>query len=263
VTAIEFGVLPVDELYAGALFFPFERASEVLHTWSALVQQELPDELMTWCTLFHFPPIPEVPAFARGRSFAVVMGAYLGTEAEGRDLLRPLRDLGPERDSFAVVPPVVLGDLAMDPLDPLPGRSGHELVGELPADAVDAVLAAVGPGSGRGETLTMLQFRQMGGALGRETPGAGARATLPGAISMFAFGVVPDPALEPAAHEAVTDVELALLPHRVGHYPNFVEEPADAGAFFEPERWARLREIKTCYDPDDLLVGNHHIPPAE
>ena len=31
VTAIEFAVHPVDELYAGALFFPFEGASEVLH----------------------------------------------------------------------------------------------------------------------------------------------------------------------------------------------------------------------------------------
>ena len=36
VTAIEFAVHPVDELYAGALFFPFERASELLHTWNAL-----------------------------------------------------------------------------------------------------------------------------------------------------------------------------------------------------------------------------------
>src|SRR5688500_3329356 len=33
VTAIEFAVHPVDELYAGALFFPFERADEMLHTW--------------------------------------------------------------------------------------------------------------------------------------------------------------------------------------------------------------------------------------
>jgi FAD/FMN-containing dehydrogenase len=31
VTAIEFAVHPVDELYAGALFFRFERASDVLH----------------------------------------------------------------------------------------------------------------------------------------------------------------------------------------------------------------------------------------
>src|SRR3954463_11482765 len=103
VTAIEFAVYPVDELYAGALFFPFERAGEVLHTWSALLPT-LPDELMSWASLMHFPPIPDVPAFARGRSFAVVMAAHLGSEAEARTLLRPLRDLGPARDTFATVP---------------------------------------------------------------------------------------------------------------------------------------------------------------
>src|SRR3954466_15649419 len=92
VTAIEFSVIPVDELYAGALFFPFERASDVLHTWSALLPS-LPDELMSWASLLHFPPLPAVPAFARGRSYAVVMAAFLGDEADGRELLRPLRDL--------------------------------------------------------------------------------------------------------------------------------------------------------------------------
>ena len=126
VTAIEFAVHPVDELYAGALFFPFERSSEVLHTWSELLPT-LPDELMSWASLMHFPPIPDVPAFARGRSFAVVMAAFLGSEAEGRALLRPLRELGPARDTFAMVPPVVLGDLAMDPLDPVPFHLTHQL----------------------------------------------------------------------------------------------------------------------------------------
>jgi FAD/FMN-containing dehydrogenase len=263
VTAIEFVVHPVDELYAGALFFPFERASEVLHAWSALTEGDLPDELMSWASLLHFPPIPDVPAFARGRSFAVVMAAFLGDESEGKALLRPLRELGPVRDSFATVPPVVLGDLAMDPLDPLPMHSGHELLRELPAQTIDAILAAVGPGSGRGETLTMLQFRQMGGALARETPGAGARATLPGEISMFTLGVVPDETAEAEVRAAVADVESALLPHRAGHYPNFVEEPADASTFFDAETWARLRAIKARYDDTDLFAGNHHIPPAD
>ncbi len=261
VTAIEFAVHPVDELYAGALFFPLERASEVLHAWSAL-QGGLPDELMSWASLLHFPPIPDVPAFARGRSFAVAMAAFLGSEAEGAALLRPLRDLGPARDTFATVPPVVLGDLAMDPLDPLPARSGHALLDALPERAIDAILAAVGPGSGRSETLTMLQFRQMGGALAREEPDAGARATLPGEISMFTVGVAPDDASETEVRAAVADVEAAVRPHRVGHYANFVEEPADASTFFAPAVWARLRAIKARYDADDLFIGNHHIPPA-
>jgi FAD/FMN-containing dehydrogenase len=80
VTSIEFAVHPVDELYAGALFFPFERADDVLHTWNAL-RNELPDELMSWASLLHFPPIPDVPAFARGRSFAVVMASRLTSPA--------------------------------------------------------------------------------------------------------------------------------------------------------------------------------------
>ena len=33
VTAIEFSLLPITELYAGALFFPYERAGEVLEAW--------------------------------------------------------------------------------------------------------------------------------------------------------------------------------------------------------------------------------------
>jgi FAD/FMN-containing dehydrogenase len=261
VTAIEFAVHPVDELYAGAMFFPFERSSEVLHTWSALLPT-LPDELMSWASLIHFPPIPDVPAFARGRSFAVVMAAYLGTESDGRSLLRPLRDLGPARDTFAMVPPVVLGDLAMDPLDPLPIHLTHQLLDALPPETIDELIAKVGPGSGRGETVTLLQFRHMGGALARETPGAGARATLPGEVSMMALGVVLDEAADAAVRSALADIGAAVLPHQAGHYPNFVEEPADASRFFEPHVWDRLREIKALYDPGDLFAGNHHIPPA-
>jgi hypothetical protein len=261
VTAIEFAVHPVDELYAGAMFFPFERASEVLHKWTALLPS-LPDELMSWASVIHFPPIPDVPAFARGRSFAVVMAAFLGSETEGRSLLRPLCDLGPARDTFAMVPPVVLGDLAMDPLDPLPFHLTHANLDRLPGETIDELMAKVGPRSGRGPTVTMLQFRHLGGALAREAPGAGARATLPGEVCMLALGVVPDEPSDTAVRAALADIDAAVRPHRVGDYPNFVEGPADASSFFEPHVWARLREVKAGYDPTDLFAGNHHIPPA-
>src|ERR687886_286351 len=232
VTAIEFAVHPVDELYAGAMFFPFERSSEVLHAWRELLPS-LPDELMSWASVMHFPPIPDVPAFARGRSFAVIMAAYLGEEPDGRALLRRVRELGPERDTFAMVPPVVLGDLAMDPLDPVPFHLTHQLVDELPASAVDELVAKVGPESGRGPTVTILQLRHMGGAMARRAPGAGARATLPGEVCVMALGAVFDPAADVAVRDALADVDAAVLPHRAGDYPNFVETPVDARAFFE------------------------------
>jgi FAD/FMN-containing dehydrogenase len=261
VTAIEFGVVEVDELYAGALFFPFERSAEVLHTWNT-VRHSFPDELMSWASLLHFPPIPDVPAFARGNSYAVVMAAYLGSEAEGASLMQPLRELGAERDTFASVPPIVLADLAMDPLDPVPFQSTSALLDELPADGMKDLLAAAGPESGRGPTVTMLQLRQMGGALSRVTPTAGARATLPGDVSVFALGAVLDEPMHEAVDAALKAVDAAVRPYRTGYYPNFVEEPADASNFFDATTWARLQAVKAAYDPADIFVGNHHIPPA-
>ena len=262
VTAIEFAVYPVEELYAGAMFFPFERASEVLHTWRELLPT-FPDELMTWANILHFPPLPEVPEPFRGASFVIVMGAYLGEEADGRNLLRQIRDLGPELDTFAMVPPIELGELAMDPPDPLPATSGHELLKELPASLIDEFLSIAGPDSDSGASLTLFNLRHMGGALARKSPGAGARATLPGEVSLFTLAVVEDDEAAQAADSRIARLMAAAQPYRAGHYPNFVEEPADASGFFDAETWARLREVKAAYDPQDLFKGNHYIPPAE
>jgi FAD/FMN-containing dehydrogenase len=260
VTAIEFAVYPVAELYAGVMFFPFERTSEVLHAWRELLPA-LPEELMTWASLLQFPDLPEIPEDVRGGSFAVVFAAFLGSEADGRELMRPVRELGPAMDTFGMVPPIALADMAMDPPDPLPFLSAHQLVGDLPAQAVDDLVAAAGPASG--SPLAMVQLRHMGGALARTEPGAGARATLPGTVSLFALGLVEDEASAVAVEESLEAVDGALRRQRVGDYPNFVEEPADASAFFDADAWARLREVKALYDPADMFKGNHHVPPAD
>jgi FAD/FMN-containing dehydrogenase len=258
VTAIEFDVYPVEEVYAGALFFPFERASELWHTWTELLPA-LPEELMTWASIWQFPDLPTVPEHVRGGSFAILMGAFLGNDADGRELLRPLRDLGPAMDTFALGPPAVLGSLALeDWLVPLPYLSAHQLLGELPPSAIDDLVAA---GAQPGSPLGLLQLRHLGGALARRGPGAGARATLPGEIQMFSIGVVPDEASAEAVRATLEAVEDALRPYHAGYHPNFVEHPADASAFFDSDTWTRLRELKTLYDPDDLFRGNHHIPP--
>jgi hypothetical protein len=258
VTAIEFAVQPVRSLYAGAMFFGIERTAEVLHAWNELLPT-LPEEITSWVTILHFPPDPAMPEAIRGRSFVVAKAAFLGSEADGRELLAPLRDLGPGMDTFAMQAPVGLSELAMDPRDPLPYRFEHSLIDELPGAAIDDIARVAGPGT----ALAMVQFRHMGGALARRTPGAGARATLPGEIVVMGLGVVPEPAAEPAVAEQLRAVLAAVAPHRAGDYPNFVEQPADASTLFEPATWQRLRDVKALYDPQDVFKGNHHVPPAE
>ena len=80
---------------------------------------------------------------------------------------------------------------------------------------------------------------------------------------MLGLGVVPGADAEPAVSGELDALFAAVAPDRVGDYPNFVEEPADASGFFDADTWERLRRVKALYDPQDLFKGNHHIPPAE
>jgi FAD binding domain/Berberine and berberine like len=257
VTAIEFSAFPVRELYAGAMFFEVDRISDVLHAWTELLPT-LPEEITSWASVIHFPPFPSISEAVRGRSFMIVLATFLGPEAEGRELLRPMRALGPEMDTFAVQPPAGISELAMDPPDPLPFRMTHALLGDLPSGAIDVVADVAGPGS----ALALVEFRHMGGALARHEPGAGARATLPGEICMLGLGVVPDADTDPVVVSELGVLSAAVAPNRVGDYPNFIDQPTDASAFFDADTWRRLREVKAQYDPDDVFKGNHHIPPA-
>ncbi|MEN0070053.1 MAG: FAD-binding oxidoreductase [Propionicimonas sp.] len=257
VTALEFEVQPVTRMYAGVMFFPAERSVEVLRTWTGQLPS-FPEELTTWATILHVPPLPEIPEPLQGRSLVAVMGVFLGDEADGRALLEPLRALGPEIDLFGLQPPAAIADLAMDPTSPMPMCSATALLNALPDSTIDAVAGLVArPDS----PILMTQFRHLGGAAGRPDPDGGARDCLPGEVVVYAVGVVPVPEAEQPLLGALTALRTMVLPHRAGEYPNFVEEPADTSRFWGQDDWTRLRRAKALYDPEDLFRGNHHIPP--
>src|SRR5437764_35969 len=67
VTALEFRLHPVREVYAGMLVFPQERAEEVLKTWRDLLP-DLPDDMTTVGRVLNVPPLEEIPEPVRGRS---------------------------------------------------------------------------------------------------------------------------------------------------------------------------------------------------
>ena len=90
VTAIEFNLFPLDEVYAGILWYPVDRAAEVLKVWRAWTD-DLPDEMTSVGRILQFPPIPEIPEPVRGQSFVVVEAIWSGEPDEGERLLEPLR----------------------------------------------------------------------------------------------------------------------------------------------------------------------------
>jgi FAD/FMN-containing dehydrogenase len=256
VTALEFDLYPLTELYAGALLYPFERGSEVLHAWRELTA-DAPEEITSVFKLLQLPDLPEIPDPVRGKSFAVVQTAVLGDEAAGADFVEPLRRLGPVMDTFAMVPPVALSYLAMDPEDPLPYTSSHHLMSELPGEAVDTLIEIGGAGSG--SPLVMIELRHLGGALARAEAHHGAYAAMEGEYNLFTLGGILAPEDAPAMTEAVDRVATAMEPWRSGWYLNFVEREFDMSRVFDAETWRRLQAVKAQVDPDCVFLGNHEI----
>ena len=228
VTALEMTLYPVRELYAGALFFPIERSSEVLHAWREWTDT-VPDEVTSVGRILRVPPLPEVPEPLRGRAFVVVEAAYLGDAHAGAELIRPLRELGPELDTFATIPAPALQKLHMDPEQPVPVESDGMLLADAPAGAIDALVALAGPDADT--PLLSVELRQLGGALAREAPGGGAQPKIDAKYVMFAGGIAPTRRWADAVRAHLRAVKDALAAWRAGHdYYNFAEAPAEADA---------------------------------
>ncbi|NRQ37762.1 FAD-binding oxidoreductase, partial [Nonomuraea sp. NN258] len=135
-----------------------------------------------------------------------------------------------------------------------PGRAAAH----LPAEALEALLAAAG--AGVDVPLMSVELRQLGGAVGRRTSGAGALGSLAAEFALYAVGVVPDPAMRGPVSDAVRQVLTAVAPWRAARdYPNFRETSDDPGAFHDQATLARLRAVKQSYDPAGLFRANHPV----
>jgi UDP-N-acetylenolpyruvoylglucosamine reductase len=260
VTAIEFRLYPYTEAYAGWLFWPIERAGEILHAWRRWTQSGLPKEIASVIRILQFPPIPEIPEPVRGKSFVVVEAAYMGDQESGEELLRPLRELEPAMDTFAIVPVTALADLHRDPPHPVPGAGDGMLLRELTVDAVDALVKVAGP-EGR-SPLVSVELRHLGGELAVARPENGALSSLDAEYAMSAVGIAGTEEDKLRVELHVERVQDALAPWEAGTtYWNFTEKRVDEQAFFPRHTVQRLRRVKARYDASNVIQANHEIAP--
>ena len=260
VTALEMLLYPVRELYAGDLFFPIQRTAEVLHAWRDWTAA-VPDEVTSWGHILRLPPLPELPEPLRGRAFAVIEAAYLGDGGTGAELIGPLRRLGPELDTFAMIPACALGQLNMDPSQPGPSQGDGAFLADFPAAAIDALVAVAGPDAQT--PPDSVEVRHLGGALARPAPGGGAQPSIDASYLLFAAAAAPTPGLVGPARAHAQAVKDALAPWHAGYdYYDFEQTPAAAAAVLPPASARRLREIKAAYDPDQVTISAHPVWPT-
>jgi FAD/FMN-containing dehydrogenase len=266
VISLEFRLYPLSTVYGGAVFYPVEKASEVLNLyarWSA----ELPDEMTTAVALMNIPPRPSLPKPLQGQSVVVVKGCYCGQRLEnGEALFRAVREgLGePIMDTFKALPVAAMDSISMDPVDPMGVIQHAEMLRDLSPEAIDALVRVAGAGSG--SPLIMLEIRQLKGALERDLERLHPMGGGPARFSMNAIGATFTPEMGKRVNAHLARLVEATRPYQTGAtFLNFMEEdPAldRVRAAYPPEDWERLVALKDAHDPGNLFRFNRNIPPS-
>ena len=138
--------------------------------------------------MLQLPDAPFLPDHLRGRSFVLVEAAFIGTAGDGEALVQPLRDLGPEIDTVAMMPTSELSVVNMDPELPaaLLGR-GDPAHATCPPAAIDGMVEAF-----VGSPLLHVEVRHLGGAAAVRSPDHGVLDAIDQPFVAFTFGLTPD-----------------------------------------------------------------------
>ncbi|MCU6482621.1 FAD-binding oxidoreductase [Arthrobacter sp. A2-55] len=253
ITALEFDLLPLPVIYAGALFFGAESAADVVLAWSEWCPT-LPPEATTSLALMQLPPLPGVPEQLGGKFTVAVRYVFTGSPDDGARWLAPIRAAGvPLIDAVQSMPSSLIGAVHSDPEDALPVQEASCLLASFPAEGAQTLLRAVGPESNSPQLL--LEIRQFGGALSKEPDVASALCHRDAGFGLYSVGVAAPPALPGiAAHAAGLSRAMADWSFG-GSLPNFSAGAGAAGfaGSYTQEVLARLAGLAGHYDPEALF----------
>jgi hypothetical protein len=267
VTSLEFSLYPLSTVYGGGIYYPVEKAPEVLDLYARWVS-ELPNEMTTSITFLNFPPLPALPEALRGNSVISVRACYCGDPPEaGEKLMCPVREeLGePVMDGFRTMPCGEMDSISMDPTDPV-GAYGHvELLGDLSPDTIATLVEVAGANSNT--PLTSLEMRELGGALARTASDLSPIGQAGSEFIMNGIGMTPTPEAAKKVQSYLAYVAESARAHETGStYVNFLEldgaTPERVKGAYSTEDWERLVSLKDRYDPQNTFRFNRNIPPS-
>ena len=267
VTEFEFALHEVGPMiHFGILFWSLDQGAAMLRHARQVIDT-LPDEVNVMVGGLNAPPAPFVPEEHQLQPgyAAIVVGT--GTPEQHAEVVAALREGAPPLFEFATPMPYVELQKMLDEANAW-GFHCYDrgcYVDELSDGVIDAVTEHL---PNKVSPLSLVLFYRLDGAFSRvdeqATAFSGGRSPR---FAVFAIGICPVPEMLDAERAWVRGFDQALRPVSTddGLYVNGMTDfdprwPVPTA--YGPEKYARLVDIKTTYDPDNVFHRNANIAPA-
>jgi UDP-N-acetylenolpyruvoylglucosamine reductase len=263
VTSFEFTAHPVKMVLGGPIFYPIEKARDLMRFYRDFVAQA-PADLNVYFGLHKAPPAPFVPEHLHYVNVAMLFVNYIGPMERAEEVMRPIRQFGPPALDLCGPVPFPAIQIMFDALLP-PGLQHYwkaHFVKQLSDEAIEAhvTYAATIPNFLSGMHLY---------------PSTGPGQHLANDESAWSYrdaqfianiiGVGDDPAGNAERIRWVREYWEALQPYsEAGTYVNFLgDEGEERIRDTYRGNYDRLVALKTKYDPTNLFHMNQNIKPSQ
>jgi FAD/FMN-containing dehydrogenase len=263
VTSFEYQCADIgNELYSGVIVKKFEDAKKYMQFHREYVRT-LPDDMTVWMVLRHAPPLPFLSEDVHGKMVVVIPFVWLGDEARGEELMKPIRDFTEPHGEHIGFNPWLAWQSLFDPLVPHGARNywkSHHLK-DLSDGCVDQILEF----AGKMPTEECEVFiPHMEGAPSRVAEGetAFAHRNTPFVLNIHTrWQKASD---DDRCRAWASDFHKSTQKYAQGVYVNFLsEEGADrVKDAYTSKVWDRLVKVKNQYDPKNFFRMNQNIRPS-
>jgi len=257
-TRFQFRLHEVERVVGGMIMLP-ATPDVIVSLLEDAVSAE--DDLSSVINVMVAPPMPMIPTEHHGRTVVMGLFAHAGDQTAGERAMARVRALAPPL--MEMVRPMRYAEIYEGGEAPHPAAM---VVRSLFRDGVDRTAAELILDRLHASTAPMrvVQFRALGGAVARVPPDATAFAHR-GRRLMANVAAAYDTVDQTPEHAVwATDFAAELRQGEPGAYVGFLgaEGEARIREAYPGSTWARLRQVKRRYDPDNLFRLNQNIPPG-
>lgn len=252
--SLEFGLVPVADLWAGYLLWPAGELGAVAAAWSTALPAFGP-ALTSDLSLLYAAPGPPFPPELRGQPVVHLSVASSAGPGEAAALFGALDRLAkPVVSTWGPSDAERLGGIHLDPPPGIPAYGGGQwLTDGTPAVAEDILRAALAPGT----PLKVIEIRHVGyddPAAGQLPAAGGAMTRPPGPFLVHAVGVGPGPAQRAQLDQALETVWAAAAAAGTGRAaPPFAEGQRSPGSALSAPDQSNLAAVRSAIDPHGII----------